>query len=104
MAVGLLCRPPRYVFFLDPCNIDIVQRKIKSLALCVSLCPGEEMKTYEDLKTFAMLNGEPYPPLTLCDGSSTAWSVPCAPTEQRTEVRDTMDVRTGSKKHTSRWN
>ncbi|KAG7277963.1 hypothetical protein CRUP_022133 [Coryphaenoides rupestris] len=30
---------------------------IKSLAVCVSLCPSEEMKTYEDLKTFAMLNG-----------------------------------------------
>uniref|UniRef100_A0A8C5AZH7 Choline transporter-like protein n=1 Tax=Gadus morhua TaxID=8049 RepID=A0A8C5AZH7_GADMO len=54
---GLDHRDRQYVFFLDPCNIDIVQRKIKSLALCVSLCPGEEMKTYEDLKTFAMLNG-----------------------------------------------
>ena len=48
----------RYVFFLDPCNIDIVQRKIKSMALCVSLCPYEEMKTYEHLKRFAMQNGE----------------------------------------------
>lgn len=48
----------RYVFFLDPCNIDIVQRKIKSMALCVSLCPTEEMKTYGDLRRFAMNNGE----------------------------------------------
>ncbi|KAM3866924.1 choline transporter-like protein 1 [Diretmus argenteus] len=47
----------KFVFFLDPCNIDIVQRKIKSMALCVSLCPSEEMKTYQDLKTFAMVNG-----------------------------------------------
>ncbi|TKS65011.1 Choline transporter-like protein 1 [Collichthys lucidus] len=39
------------------CNIDIVQRKIKSMALCVSLCPPEELKTYQDLKRFAMLNG-----------------------------------------------
>ncbi|TNN37955.1 Choline transporter-like protein 1 [Liparis tanakae] len=47
----------KFVFFLDPCNVDIVQRKIKSMALCVSLCPTEELKTYEDLKRFAMLNG-----------------------------------------------
>ncbi|XP_034067963.1 choline transporter-like protein 1 isoform X1 [Gymnodraco acuticeps] len=47
----------KFVFFLDPCNIDIVQRKIRSLALCVSLCPPEKMETYQDLKRFAMLNG-----------------------------------------------
>ncbi|XP_066523962.1 choline transporter-like protein 1 isoform X2 [Hoplias malabaricus] len=47
----------KYVFFLDPCNIDIVQRKIKSMALCVSQCPTEEMKTYGDLRHFAMTNG-----------------------------------------------
>ncbi|KAM3612628.1 uncharacterized protein V6R79_011566 [Siganus canaliculatus] len=47
----------KFVFFLDPCNIDIVQRKIKSMALCVSLCPPEELKTYQDLKRFAMVNG-----------------------------------------------
>lgn len=28
------------------------------MALCVSLCPPEELKTYQDLKKFAMLNGE----------------------------------------------
>uniref|UniRef100_A0A8C4DPH9 Choline transporter-like protein n=1 Tax=Dicentrarchus labrax TaxID=13489 RepID=A0A8C4DPH9_DICLA len=48
----------KFVFFLDPCNIDIVQRKIRSMALCVSLCPPEELQTYQDLKRFAMLNGE----------------------------------------------
>ncbi|TKS65013.1 Choline transporter-like protein 1 CDw92 [Collichthys lucidus] len=54
----------KFVFFLDPCNIDIVQRKIKSMALCVSLCPPEELKTYQDLKRFAMLNaGHKYPGL-----------------------------------------
>lgn len=58
-AVGqLFLSRRRFVFFLDPCNIDIVQRKIKSMALCVSLCPTEELKTYQDLKKFAMLNGE----------------------------------------------
>lgn len=28
------------------------------MALCVSLCPTEELKTYQDLKKFAMVNGE----------------------------------------------
>ncbi|KAM9740808.1 choline transporter-like protein 1 isoform 2-T2 [Menidia menidia] len=47
----------KFVFFLDPCNIDIVQRKIRSLALCVALCPPQELQTYQDLKRFAMVNG-----------------------------------------------
>uniref|UniRef100_A0A673GW20 Choline transporter-like protein n=1 Tax=Sinocyclocheilus rhinocerous TaxID=307959 RepID=A0A673GW20_9TELE len=47
----------KFVFFLDPCNIDIIQRKIKSMALCVSQCPTEELATYYDLKRFAMMNG-----------------------------------------------
>uniref|UniRef100_A0A6Q2WQT6 Choline transporter-like protein n=1 Tax=Esox lucius TaxID=8010 RepID=A0A6Q2WQT6_ESOLU len=55
---GLDQTDKKYVFFLDPCNIDIVQRKIKSMALCVSLCPDEELKTYQDLKRFAMHNGK----------------------------------------------
>lgn len=29
------------------------------MALCVSLCPPEELKTHQDLKRFAMTNGEP---------------------------------------------
>ncbi|KAF4081187.1 hypothetical protein AMELA_G00158520 [Ameiurus melas] len=53
---GLDHRDRKYVFFLDPCNLDIIQRKIKSMALCVSQCPTEEMKTYEDLRRFAMAN------------------------------------------------
>ncbi|XP_028315076.1 choline transporter-like protein 1 isoform X2 [Gouania willdenowi] len=47
----------RFVFFLDPCNVDLVQRKIRSVSLCVSLCPSEQMKTFEDLRSFAMVNG-----------------------------------------------
>ncbi|KAM8732567.1 choline transporter-like protein 1 isoform 2-T2 [Acanthopagrus schlegelii] len=54
---GLDHRDRKFVFFLDPCNIDIVQRKIKSMALCVTLCPTEELTTYQDLKRFAMVNG-----------------------------------------------
>ncbi|XP_077429253.1 choline transporter-like protein 1 isoform X1 [Vanacampus margaritifer] len=47
----------KFVFFLDPCDIDIVERKMKSLALCVALCPPHVLHTYHDLKTFAVLNG-----------------------------------------------
>lgn len=47
----------KYVFFLDPCNIDIVRRKIKSVALCVSRCPEAELQTYADLRKFANTNG-----------------------------------------------
>lgn len=48
----------RYVFFLDPCNLDLINRKIKSIALCVSKCPSSELSTYEDLKKFSLNNGE----------------------------------------------
>ncbi|KAB5515564.1 hypothetical protein PHYPO_G00248410 [Pangasianodon hypophthalmus] len=47
----------KYVFFLDPCNIDIVKRKIKSIALCVSKCPETQLQTYDDLKRFSETNG-----------------------------------------------
>uniref|UniRef100_A0A8C9W5K2 Choline transporter-like protein n=1 Tax=Scleropages formosus TaxID=113540 RepID=A0A8C9W5K2_SCLFO len=46
----------KYVFFLDPCNIDLVNRKIKSMALCVSKCPDIQLDTYEDIKAFATVN------------------------------------------------
>ncbi|XP_047208830.1 choline transporter-like protein 1 isoform X2 [Girardinichthys multiradiatus] len=64
----------KFVFFLDPCNIDIVQRKIKSMALCVSLCPTEELKTYQDLKRFAMMNGS-----ELCSYELPAHKYPALP-------------------------
>ncbi|XP_051935732.1 choline transporter-like protein 1 isoform X2 [Hippocampus zosterae] len=47
----------KFVFFLDPCDIDIVRRKMKSVALCVALCPPRLLHTYHDLMTFATLNG-----------------------------------------------
>uniref|UniRef100_A0A8C2G6L9 Choline transporter-like protein n=1 Tax=Cyprinus carpio TaxID=7962 RepID=A0A8C2G6L9_CYPCA len=47
----------KYVFFLDPCNIDILRRKIKSVALCVSKCPDTELKSYEDLRNFSTVYG-----------------------------------------------
>ncbi|XP_034044194.1 choline transporter-like protein 1 [Thalassophryne amazonica] len=47
----------KYVFFLDPCKIDLINRKIQSIALCVSKCPVTELKTYSDLKQFALNNG-----------------------------------------------
>lgn len=45
------------MFFLDPCNIDLVHQKIKSLALCVSACPRKELKTLADIQKFAETNG-----------------------------------------------
>lgn len=47
----------KYVFFLDPCNLDLINRRIKSIALCVSKCPTAELKTHSDLKQFALNNG-----------------------------------------------
>ncbi|XP_073398785.1 choline transporter-like protein 1 [Dendrobates tinctorius] len=52
----------KYVFFLDPCKLDLVNRKIKSMALCVSECPHQELKTPNDVKKFAETNGS-----HLCD-------------------------------------
>uniref|UniRef100_A0A3B4T378 Choline transporter-like protein n=1 Tax=Seriola dumerili TaxID=41447 RepID=A0A3B4T378_SERDU len=47
----------KYVFFLEPCNLDLINRRIKSIALCVSKCPATELQTYNDLKKFALNNG-----------------------------------------------
>lgn len=50
-------RENKYVFFLEPCNFDLINRRIKSIALCVSQCPSTELQTYSDLKQFALNNG-----------------------------------------------
>ncbi|XP_029411155.1 choline transporter-like protein 1 isoform X4 [Nannospalax galili] len=47
----------KYVFFLDPCNLDLINRKIKSVALCVTACPTQELKTLSDVQKFAEING-----------------------------------------------
>ncbi|KAI3353194.1 hypothetical protein L3Q82_019744 [Scortum barcoo] len=47
----------KYVFFLEPCKLDLMKMKIESIALCVSMCPQAELKTYNDLKQFALNNG-----------------------------------------------
>uniref|UniRef100_A0A2K5JJP0 Choline transporter-like protein n=2 Tax=Colobus angolensis palliatus TaxID=336983 RepID=A0A2K5JJP0_COLAP len=47
----------KYVFFLDPCNLDLINRKIKSVALCVAACPRQELKTLSDVQKFAEMNG-----------------------------------------------
>ncbi|XP_044514171.1 choline transporter-like protein 1 [Gracilinanus agilis] len=47
----------KYVFFLDPCNLDLVKRKIKSIALCVAACPSHELKTMYEVQNFADKNG-----------------------------------------------
>uniref|UniRef100_A0A674MYX0 Choline transporter-like protein n=1 Tax=Takifugu rubripes TaxID=31033 RepID=A0A674MYX0_TAKRU len=50
----------KYVFFLEPCNLDIINRKVLSIALCVSKCPTVELKDYKDLTQFALKNGEKF--------------------------------------------
>lgn len=47
----------KYVFFLDPCNIDLINRRVKSISLCVSKCPATELQSFADLKQFAISNG-----------------------------------------------
>ncbi|KAM9792572.1 choline transporter-like protein 1 [Neosynchiropus ocellatus] len=47
----------KYVFFLDPCNIDLINRRVKSISLCVSKCPAAELQTFADLRQFAINNG-----------------------------------------------
>ncbi|XP_073907440.1 choline transporter-like protein 1 isoform X3 [Castor canadensis] len=47
----------KYVFFLDPCNLDLINRKIKSIALCVAACPTQELKTLSEVQKFAETNG-----------------------------------------------
>ncbi|XP_038625431.1 choline transporter-like protein 1 isoform X2 [Tachyglossus aculeatus] len=47
----------KYVFFLDPCNLDLTHQKIKSIALCVAACPRKELKTLADVQRFAEING-----------------------------------------------
>ncbi|XP_021116850.1 choline transporter-like protein 1 isoform X5 [Heterocephalus glaber] len=49
--------PLWYVFFLDPCKLDLINRKIKSVALCVAACPRQELKTLSDVQKFAEMNG-----------------------------------------------
>uniref|UniRef100_A0A672Y9R2 Choline transporter-like protein n=1 Tax=Sphaeramia orbicularis TaxID=375764 RepID=A0A672Y9R2_9TELE len=50
-------RENKYVFFLQPCNFDMINRKFRSISLCVSQCPATELLTYNDLKQFALNNG-----------------------------------------------
>lgn len=50
-------RENKYVFFLEPCNFDLINRRIKSIALCVSQCPSTSLQSYNDLKQFALNNG-----------------------------------------------
>ncbi|CAL9692624.1 unnamed protein product [Knipowitschia caucasica] len=68
----------RFVFFLDPCDIDLVQRRIRSMALCVSLCPGRELRTYDDLRSFAMNNGS-----ELCSYELAAHNYPSEPEREQ---------------------
>ena len=59
------------------------------MAICVSLCPPEELKTYQDLKRFAMLNGE------VGEARVCVWEVPlavCLPAVMMTVVMKVLCV------------
>ncbi|KAK7929649.1 hypothetical protein WMY93_006044 [Mugilogobius chulae] len=47
----------KYVFFLEPCKFDLINRKIKSIALCVSQCPSTQLQDLYAVKEFALQNG-----------------------------------------------
>lgn len=72
-------RENKYVFFLEPCNFDLINRRIKSIALCVSRCPSTQLQTYYDLKQFALNNGS-----ELCTYDITPTRYPSHP-ERRTK-------------------
>uniref|UniRef100_A0A6G1RGA5 Solute carrier family 44 member 3 n=1 Tax=Hypotaenidia okinawae TaxID=2861861 RepID=A0A6G1RGA5_9GRUI len=47
----------KYVFFLNPCSLEMQSFKSSSLSLCVSSCPEEQLNSLEDLQSFARKNG-----------------------------------------------
>ncbi|XP_072114299.1 choline transporter-like protein 1 [Mobula birostris] len=47
----------KYVLFFEPCNWDIQQLKIISVALCVTKCPDMDLNTFTDVQNFAKNNG-----------------------------------------------
>ncbi|XP_078070212.1 choline transporter-like protein 1 isoform X2 [Mustelus asterias] len=54
----------KYVFFLDPCDMDTTAFRIKSKALCVAKCPYTDLNTLREIYNFAKENGS-----KLCDYS-----------------------------------
>lgn len=70
-------RENKYVFFLEPCNFDLINRRIKSIALCVSQCPSTQLQSYNDLKQFALNNGS-----ELCTYDITPTRYPSHPERQ----------------------
>uniref|UniRef100_UPI00398F6CDF choline transporter-like protein 1 n=1 Tax=Pristiophorus japonicus TaxID=55135 RepID=UPI00398F6CDF len=54
---GLDHTDKKYVFFLDPCNLEITNFKIKSIALCVAKCPDRDLNTLKEVQNFANDNG-----------------------------------------------
>ncbi|XP_067839716.1 choline transporter-like protein 1 [Heptranchias perlo] len=54
---GLDHTDKKYVFFLDPCNVDMINWKIDSIALCVAKCPETDLNTLKQVQNFATKNG-----------------------------------------------
>ena len=81
---------------------DRVRSKTRDCFCCRSIESNEEMKTYEDLKTFAMLNGEPDRPLTCVLPDQRPGPRSLLIPEQRAD--DSTEAQTSRKKQTSNLN
>lgn len=48
---------PRYVFFMNSCNLEVKDVRFSSTILCVSSCPEEQLNTLEEVQLFANTTG-----------------------------------------------
>lgn len=49
--------PPRHVFFMNSCNLEVKDVRLSSIVLCVSSCPEEQLDTLEEVQLFANTSG-----------------------------------------------
>lgn len=49
--------PPRHVFFMNSCNLEVRDVRLGSTVLCVSSCPEEQLDTLEEVQLFANTSG-----------------------------------------------
>lgn len=47
----------RHVFFMNACNLEVKDRGLGPMALCVSSCPEKQLDTLEEVQLFANING-----------------------------------------------
>lgn len=47
----------KHVFFMNACNLEVKDRGLGPMALCVSSCPEKQLDTLEEVQLFANING-----------------------------------------------